>query len=503
MANAPDIEHSPGLHLFRGSVWMIALRWGLRLTGLLSTIILARLLSPADFGIVAMAMVIIGALEVLSQSGHKLAIIRHTAPLKEHYDTAWTLSIILGFLIGSLVWIAAPATSVLFHEARVIPVMHCLAFRAVLGGFENIGVIDMRRNLNFGRFFFYNMYAKLASFCVTIVLAFVLRNYWALVFGILTGQLSQILLSFVMHPLRPRFSLSRFGELSSFSMWNLMRALGNYLSGQVDQLAVGAAFGTAPMGRYAVVNDLASSATREINEPMVAVLYPVMARLQHDRRTLTDLYLRVLSWSVIICTATGVGIALVAHDIVEVVLGPKWISAESLVVWLALSAALLGLSSGAYTVFDVVGKPHLGARMQWMRVIFLAGAIGVVSTWAHEATDIAIARWVMTALFMPTLFFAVGREIGVSVREYVKVLYRPLLACFSMAACILPANTIIAPGPTRLFFDVGLGATAFLLTLIGVWRLGGSPRGPEDDIVRHLSQLWSFTLRRAQSTLRG
>src|SRR5665213_484578 len=90
-------------HMVHGSIWMILLRWAIRLTGLVSTIILARLLAPSDFGIVAMAMFVVGMLEILNQSGQKLAIIRHAAPERADYDTAWTLSVLVGFFIAAMI----------------------------------------------------------------------------------------------------------------------------------------------------------------------------------------------------------------------------------------------------------------------------------------------------------------------------------------------------------------------------------------------------------------
>ncbi len=95
----------------------------------------------------------------------------------------------------------------------MVPVMQWLALRAVIGGFENIGTVNFRRDLRFDRFFRYNMYAKLVSFCVTITLAVLWRNYWALVAGIISSQLALNVASYLMHPYRPRFSLAKVGEI--------------------------------------------------------------------------------------------------------------------------------------------------------------------------------------------------------------------------------------------------------------------------------------------------
>jgi len=97
-------------------------------------------------------------------------------------------------------------------------------------------------------------------------------------------------------------------EIWSFSIWTFFRSVGYYLNGQLDQVVVGGFGGAALMGRYAVAADVAQSPSREINEPMVAVLYPVMSRLQTDMPALRDVYLKTLGWTAFICAATGVGV---------------------------------------------------------------------------------------------------------------------------------------------------------------------------------------------------
>lgn len=472
---------------------MIALRWAIRLTGLISTIILARLLVPADFGIVAMAMVFVGMLEIFNQTGQKLAIIRHQNPTRAHYDTAWTISIIIGLFIGLVIVLLAPFTSMYFHEPRAVPVMQCLALRAAMGGFENIGTVDFRRDIRFDRFFRYNMYPKLVSFVVTIVLAVTLRNYWALVAGILTLQFSTIVASYVMHPYRPHFSLEKFSEIRSFSGWTLFRTIGTYLNTQVDLLAIGGIYGAEVMGRYTVAADVSSSPIEEINGPMVAVLYPVMASIQNDAARLRQLYLRTLYWSAIICASASVGVSLIAHDMLNFVVGAQWLRAEPLVGWMALSAGMLGLSSGAYTTFDAIGKPHLGARMQWVRLILLVLCIVPVALIVHHPRTIAMTRMIVTAAFIPTLLTAVGREIHVSIRNYFATLWRPLLAALFMAAVTSPINVLMPAGNLRLMVEVLIGALSYGSGLFLLWRASGAPDTPEKDIVAAIQMLYRVT----------
>jgi O-antigen/teichoic acid export membrane protein len=486
-AKAGEGRSKWGANLASGAFWMIALRWAIRLTGLVSTVFLARLLTPGDFGIVAMAMIVVGTLEMFNQTGQKLALIRLEDPTDDHFDSAWTVSFLIGVAIALAILAIAPFTEFYFHEPRVVPVMQCLALRAVLGGLENIGTVHFRRDLRFDQFFAYNVVPKLVSFFITIGLAFALRNYWALVAGMLSGQMTLIVLSYVMHSHRPWFNFSRIREIWSFSIWAFVRSIGYYFNTQIDQIIVGGFGGSSLMGRYAVATDVAQSPAREVNEPMVAVIYPVMSRLQKNVQELRNVYLHTLAWSAVICASAGVGVALVAPGMQALLLGEKWNGIAPLMGWLAIGGAITGLSSGTYSLFDTVGKPGLGARLIWVRLVILAILIVPVAFWTHSILDVAICRAVGEALFLPSLFAAAGSIVQVGWRDYVAALYRPFVSALVMAAAVLAINYLVPLSSiAALALDVVVGAAAFCGTGWGLWIVAGRPVGPEQDAFGYL-----------------
>ena len=469
---------------------MIALRWAMRIIGVISTIILARLLTPRDFGIVAVAMILVGLFEMLNLTGQGLAIVRHEAPTREHYDSAWTVSVLIGVAIAISILIAAPFTKAYFHEPRSIVVMQCLALRAFLGGLENIGTVDFSRDLRFDKFFIYNVCTKLLQFVLTVALAFTLRNYWALVAGILVGQLSRTILSYVMSPFRPRLSFARTSEIWSFSIWTFLRSIAVYLQQQVDNIAIGGIAGSAIMGRYTVAKDVAASPTQEIINPMVVALFPVMSKYRGDPAQLRQLYLRMLGWSAIICVSTGVGVTMVADDLVRVVLGPKWIDATPLIGWLALNAGMAPLLSGTGTLLDVQGMPFMSARIQWSRFVAFTATIFAVAYLTRDVEKVVIARFVLTTLFVPTIIFAVRRVTGVPARDYLKSMWRPFSAAAFMALAIWSLNKVLPfQGGGRLALDILAGTAAYVTGLLGLWDLSGRPQAAEQDILTVINKV--------------
>ena len=485
---APPPQRSLEAHMLHGSMWTIGLRWAARITGLISTVILARLLTPADYGIVTIAMLIVGTVEMFSQTGQNAAVIRNPKATREHYDSAWTISLILGLSLGAIVLAATPLTTAYFHEPRAKPVVQILALRVALLGLQNVGTINFRRELKFHKQFFFTVWPELISFVVTVAGAFLLRNYWALVIGIMTKQVATVVLSYVMEPYRPRLCFDKVNEIWSFSIWMFFRNIGVQLNAQIDKIAIGGVVGTAFMGRYDVARDIAISPTQELINPMVIVLFPVMAKVQHDPEQRRKLYLTVLYWSALICVSTSIGVSLVAQDLVDLVLGPKWHDVIPLVPWFALAFGVLGLSNSVYSSFDTIGRPGVSARLQWVRLLVLGATVFPVAYLFRTLEAVAITRFVVTVAITPTLFYALGRALQVPMGDFVTTLWRPFTAGLFMAVAVLSVNAAIGfAGPWRLLLDVMVGVASFTAALMALWSINGRPEGPEHMLWKLIS----------------
>jgi O-antigen/teichoic acid export membrane protein len=474
-------------HMLRGSVWTVGVRWTIRMTGVVSTVVLARLLTPSDYGVVAIAMIIATAIEAFAQTGQHLALIRLPAPTHAHYDAAWTMQVLIGFALGAVVSLSAPFATLYFHEPRATLVLHIVAFRTILSGFENIGVVNFRKNLRFDKQFWYNVVPTFASFVVALTSAFVLRNYWALVAGIMTRQIVSLVLSYIMEPFRPRFSFEKVSEIWSFSIWTLIRSIGANFNSSLDKFAIGGFAGAAAMGRYEVASDVAVSPSAEVNAPMITVLFPVMATIQHDPAKRRELYLRVLYWSALICTSTSIGVAVVSSDMVDLVLGQKWHDVKPLMPWLALAFGILGLSDSVYPTFDILGRPDYSARLQWSRFAALLVCVFPVAYLLHSLRAVAITRFVVTCLITPTLFATLARSLDIRFREFVATLWRPIAAGLSMGGALSILNFVLPfSGPPRLGIDIVCGVAIYTGVLMLTWITSGRPDGPETHFYEYV-----------------
>jgi O-antigen/teichoic acid export membrane protein len=473
-----------------GAAWMVAARWAMRSFGLVSTIVLARLLRPEDFGLVAMGALTVQFVLVFADAGQAMAVIRDADATPEHFDTAWTMSICIGTVVGLVLLGMAPLAGAYFHDGRVVPVIQFLALKPFINGFTNVGILNFRKDLRFAKDFQFQVAQRFSVFIVTIALALFLRNYWALAIGNVCGEILSVGLSYIMHSYRPKLRLSRIRDIYAYSLWMQLANIGTYFGDQADQLTVGGLAGTQSMGLYNVSSDLASAPTNEIVIPTARALFPIYATLVSDSARFAQAYLEVLSSVAVIALSTGIGVALVGHDLVTVVLGAKWTAAAPLVGWLAVGSGVLGVARSANAVLVVSGSGSLLAVRNWLFVSLLVPAV-IVGGWSRGTEGIAIARMTVTVLFAPIMFYTVVRTIPVTPWQIVERIWRPAAAALVMAVVVMTAGTdAIAIVILRLLTNVCLGGATFALVLFGLWFIAGMPRGFEATVIDQLGRVW-------------
>src|SRR5262249_23312837 len=136
---------------FRGAILTVGMRWTDRMLGLVSTLVLARLLVPADFGLVAMAMVLVGLLDVLLDLGVSAALIRDLGAGSEDFHTAWTLRLAQATVAALMLVACAPVAADYYDDERIVAILRAIAITVFVGGLENIGTVSFQRNMEFGR----------------------------------------------------------------------------------------------------------------------------------------------------------------------------------------------------------------------------------------------------------------------------------------------------------------------------------------------------------------
>ena len=481
------------MHMFRGSAWAILMRWCIRLIGLVSTIILSRVLHPADFGLLAMGTLMIGLLTALSRFGEGQLLMRERNVTREHCDTAWTIRLVKSLVIGVILASAAPLAVRYFREPRALQVFYVLGTVVAISGLQNIGMVLVTRELDFARDFRFNVYSKLVRFSTTVPLAFVLRNYWALLLGYLINAILDVVMTYWMHAYRPRLSLAKLKEYLRFSVSMIPLNFGAFLAGKIDTFVVGRIGETSQLGSYNVAAELSVMATDELGMQVSRALFPSYAKLLEQPRELAEAFVHSLGAMAVISFALGVGLAAVAKEFVLAVLGTKWEMAIPFLQWLAICGAIRSVSqilSGSILI--VTGHERMSAMLIWFRLALAAPAALIAGHWWGIA-GVPIAVTVASALVLPFAVFAVTRAIPVTYRDIVRALWRPLLAAVVMTLAVRTYSAVTSSALLDLSVRVGLGALVFLSTLLILWVVTGKGAGPERAMISLVEKRFTRT----------
>ena len=473
----------------KGAIWMVLARLIDRSIGLVSTVILARLLLPADFGLVAMATAILAMLELLGTFGFDIALIQNPSATRRHYDTAWTLNILLGVVIAAALLGIADTAAEFYGEPRLEPIITCLALAAFIQGFENIGTVAFRKEMRFNKEFNLLFAKKMVTFVVTIPLAIALRSYWALVVGIVVSRMASVVLTYWLQEYRPRFSLAARGELFHFGKWLVVSGLLNFLGNRSADFLVGKISGANELGLFNLSYEVSNLPTSDLIAPINRAIFPGYARKAADPASLKRSYLEVIALIAALGVPAGVGIAAVADLMVPVVLGPNWIKAVPVVVVLSFCGILLALKSNSHYVYLALGRPRIATLLGAIQVMLLLPMIALGSA-RNGAFGVAIGYLIAQAVFSPISLTVLRRALGLRFMDLFAAFYRPFIA----AAVMFGGVRLVASGFDTTPYDgvalivpllacVAAGLGLYVVVLYLLWMIAGKPKGPEVQIL--------------------
>jgi PST family polysaccharide transporter len=472
----------------RGAGWLYAHRWIERLADFALVVVLARLLSPHDFGLVAIATSFVAVVEGLAAFDVHKALIRTREEHRSLFDTAWTLSLLRGLLSACTM----AAIALLLDDQRTRDVLLALAAAPILNGLVNPRFATFERGLVYSRVAAATLGAKAASVAVTLAIAVAFQNYWALVAGVLVGALAATALSYALLPYRPSFTLVRAHELFAFSGWLTLATVTSTLAMETDRLIVGRLVGIADAGLYFMTQRIGVVPTRELISPLQRMMFPSFAELVHDRERLRRGVVESVNVFGSLSLPAGVGFALIAPDVVPVVLGAQWTAitplVQVLVPYLGVRATLtmawpcamaLGVVRTLFWVSLVYALVHLPVFVAGTALFGLRGAI-----WS-----IVLAGILYTYLNA----WLLRRTLAITMREILGQLRRPALATLAMFAAVLLVRAAlpssIAPPPggwSGVLLTTIVGAAAHLAATWALWRVEGRPPGIEQRVVQVL-----------------
>jgi lipopolysaccharide exporter len=485
----------PGNSVARGATLMVSMRAISRFIGIFSSAFLARLLTPDDFGLVVLGTSVLGIVQMLSELSLANALIRMRETAAAHYHTAWTLGLIRSGLVAIVVVLAAPFVGDSMHEPRVVPILLTLAAATIIGSFESIRLVDFQINMNFSGVFRYQLVARLASIPATLILAVILRSYWALVISTLITSVATVCYSYVLAPYRPRLSLSAWRDLFDFSKWAV---LGTYLA-IIDNYSItfllGWLGGARQLGMYQVSQQIAALPASEIAAPIRPPLYAAFARLLDNPSELARTFTEGFGFLFLVITPMSLGIFVAAPMIAPLALGPQWSDAPAMI------EAVVFYAFGHYpqNLFVVMNRQP---RLLALASVFLADRVpaAIYGGWVGGATG-AVYGMVASALFGSVFWFAASLPlVKVRPRAVIQAIWRSTVAGAIMVFTLLglrtlwPAEHAYGPLAIQLLSFAALGSLLHIGVLLLLWQWSGAPPGAEERAIGIVTRLWRRTI---------
>lgn len=470
----------------KNALFVVSARWLDRFIGFISTLILARLLMPEDFGLLAMAAIVIGLAEAIFDVGINIFLIQAKNPGKAHFDTAWTIKIVQGSTIFLVATACSPLLANYFNDGRVVAIVIWLSLGSLIAAFENIGVVCFQRDMQFGIEFRFLFIKRITGFVVTTTLAFIIGSYVALIVGTLATRLVGVILSYQIHSMRPRLSLEKYRELLAVSMWLMARNIICYIDGNFHKLVLGGRVDSATVGGYTMACELADLPGTEVLAPINRVLFPLLSRNRDNPKEQERIFSLTQGIHLLLIFPLSVGLFLLANEIVLIMFGTKWLFIVDLLrivaffnVAYALTSAsnYLLMANGAFRVVMVLSAVQLTAFVALLYIY------PIVNT----AQDIALIRLISLIVGAVVGYWTIVRVIGsVKLVNLVKNLIRPTVGTVVMGWVVFQAINVwthIELVVFRLFVGVGVGAAVYISVVLLILHFQGNPEGAEKYII--------------------
>jgi len=363
--------------IVRSGFWVFLLRIVQRLFSFGRLVILARILSPNDFGLMGIALLTMATLDTFSQTGFQQALIQKKKDIKPYLDSAWTVLILRGFILFVILYFIAPYATAFFNSPEAKTIIQVIGLAILFQAFTNIGVIYFQKELEFNKQFIYQFSGTLIDFIVAISTALILKSVWALVFGLLAGNATRCFVSYLIHPYRPHLSsdLRKAKELFGFGKWILGSIILVFLITQGDDIFVGKLLGVTALGFYQMAYRISNMPATEITHVISQVTFPAYSKLQDNIPKLREAYLKVLQLTAFLSFPIAGLIFVLAPDFTKIFLGEKWMPMVPAMQVLVFAGLVRSIAATTGPIFYAVGKPKIDTQWQIVRLSVLVALI--------------------------------------------------------------------------------------------------------------------------------
>jgi O-antigen/teichoic acid export membrane protein len=474
-----------------GGTWMVSARLVSRLLDLVAMLVLARILLPKDFGLVAIAMSLIYIVEAALELPVSQALVQLRDLEREHYDTAFTLSLSRGCVLCAIVCSVAWPFSRFYGDSRLFLLTCVLSAAPVARGLVSPRLADFSKRLDFSPDFIMEFSGKCLAIIVAITTGLLAHSYWSIVAITVITPLAGTIVSYVIAPYRPRLSLEKLPAFSGFLGWITAAQIVGALNWQTDRLLLGKLTSRAALGQFAAANDASNIPIAALFSPILRPLLSAFTALRDDIGRLRSSYLNsstgivTLGLPILLCES------MLAYPIVRLLFGPKWLEAAPLLRWLALSLVPGLFALPMAPLVMSFGKTRIFFNRNLFEVCVKLPLV-IVGAIKYGFMGVIFARCISETATVMYSIYIVHNLLGISVVRQLVAPWRSLVSICGMAAVLAALTMNMDTGASNSHLLVvsiaivvaGLATYVFLLWLL--WLVAGRPSGIEAMVSGYL-----------------
>jgi lipopolysaccharide exporter len=465
--------------LAKAYFWNIFGKWGARLLGIGSTLILVRLIDPEAFGLVALATICIGFFETLTGIGVDRYLISQTDLNDQSMNSTWTLNIVLKMGVTIVLVVFSPLIADYFNEQNLQLIITVVAINGFFAAFNNIGLVRLQKNLEFKKITYLGLVVKLLSTTVTLVFAYFSPDHWALIAGGMVSVWLYMIGSYVVCPYRPVLNFAFDKKLFSFSFYILLRKIIRYSRNKADTLFVSKLFDTTAVGKYNIALEFSMLPLSEVISPASAAMFPALSNFKNNKVELFDKTYKYFALIYLFIIPSIVGIWIVAPQFCPVILGEKWADTAPIMSALAIMMLPYPLSALTNNLFDYLGKTKLSLFGDLIGLSLLV--FGATFLLFDDITEFAEVRGLIGVIAFIIILIFTRLTLGLSLKIMGMVLLIPSLASAAMFmffefVYINPDISLIG-----LLINILIGGVSYTICLISLLY-----------IVKPYSSIWAF-----------
>ena len=465
----------------KGAGWLVFSRFVGRIIDFFTLLVLARILTPADFGLAALATSLVVVVDTMLEVPVTQALVRLPTIDKSHLDTGFTVGLMRGIVIGTIVLAAAWPYAWINHDSHLVLLVAVLALGPISRGLTSPAMVNFARQLGFRQTFILESSGKLTAAIVAMLVVLSGGAYWAIVANFVIASFASTVVSYILAPYRPAFSLARLPDFAGFIGWFSSAQLVSALNWQFDRFLIGALADRPTLGRYAVASDVAVIPTQSLIGPALQPVMAAFSQINADRARVRQAFLKATRFAMLISAPACVGISLTADLTTDLLLGAKWEHAAPLLSLLALAVAPIPYFQTLSSVSVALDRPHVIFRLNAVDLCFRILLISI-GFYLGSVTGVSVARIALSTLMFAFYLNEARRLLDLGIVRQLKNLWKVAVAAAAMAVVVWLLRDELAgrnyPHVVELALAIAAGAATYAgaLLLLGVRLLAGGGR---------------------------